>query len=131
MCRNRKCEPQVHSAGIPLQWGVKKLLHSREFNYLVKFGCNLRSTHTEDRSAQKDVFPACQLGMKSGADLKKRPKSPADLSTSGCGRHNSSKYLEEGALASTVRANNAHNLARPNFERDIAQRPKLPVLISL
>jgi hypothetical protein len=56
----------IHAAAVTLYWSVEEFLDFREGDDLVKFVFYLQAAHAEDRAVQKDVFPVCEFGVKSG-----------------------------------------------------------------
>src|SRR5262249_36782401 len=72
---DRKCQPHIHSAGVPLYWGIEKCADAREINDLIELGIDLSATHAEDRTVQINILSARQLGMESGTDLKQTGQS--------------------------------------------------------
>jgi len=54
------CEgkPQLHAAGIMFQGCVEKFFNATEVNDFIKFSLDFFSSHPENRTIQKNIFPA-------------------------------------------------------------------------
>ncbi len=61
--------------------------------------------------------------MKSGAQFKDRRNAPINLNSADGLVQGAGNNLKQRALAGTVPAYNAHDLAALNLERHVAQRP--------
>ena len=66
--------------------------------------------------------------MEARSDLNQRADSPSDLHVTTVGAENPVQDLEKGRLSGSIWADDAHGLARSNFEANVAQRPEIPRL---
>src|SRR5262245_26692777 len=95
----------------------------REVDDLLELSLALGLSHAEDRAVQKNVFAACEIGMKSRADLEQRSDTAVDFRFPFGGRRDARQDLQQCRLAGAIASNDAHDLAAPDLVRDVAQRP--------
>jgi len=101
---DREPQPHVHPRGIPLHRRVDERLHSGEVYDARQLGGDLAPVHAENRPAQHHVLAACQLRVKTGADLDESGKPAVDHDPPLCGRRDTRQQLQQCALARTVPA---------------------------
>src|SRR5438128_340018 len=125
MGRHRECKPHVHSARVPFYRCIEKFFDLGKIDDLIKLAFNLSLGHSENSAIQEDVFTSSQLGMKSGADLKKRSDSSAnaDLSLGWIGY--SRKDLEQRRLSSAIPADDAEDFAALDSKADAFECPEV------
>ena len=69
VCRDGKCQPHVHPAGVMLHWGIEQTTTLGELYDFIEFTENLFACHAQDGTIQKDVLSPGQFGMKPSANL--------------------------------------------------------------
>src|SRR6185295_2097391 len=123
--RDGEREAHVHAARVALHRRVEEPLDLGERDDLVELRGDLRAAHPEDRAVQEDVLAARQLRMKARADLEKARDAPADPDASGRRLGDARQDLQHRGLARAVAADDAEDLAAPDLERHVLQRPEL------
>ena len=102
---------------------VDEALDAGERHHLVEAAGDLGALHAQDGAVEVNVLAAGQLRVEAGADFEQAADPSADfcpaLGRLGDARQN----LEQRALAGTVVADHAEDLAGRNLQRDVAQRP--------
>ncbi len=110
---------------------VEELLHLGKGHDLVELARDLRALHPQDRAVQIDVLAAGELGMEAGADLQQRPNAAADLRAPLRRLRDPREDLEERRLAGAVAADDPHNLALLDLERNVLERPDMALLVAV
>ena len=95
---------------------VDELVHFGERHDFVELLLNLGFSHAEDRPIQKDVLPAGQLVVESGAHFEQRAHAAANLREATGRFGNFRQNLEQRALAGAVATDDAHDIALLDFE---------------
>jgi hypothetical protein len=67
--RHSKGQAQAHPTRIVLDRRFDKLLDARKVHNLVELGDDLVATHAQDCAIEKDILAACQLVVKTRANL--------------------------------------------------------------
>src|SRR6185503_2832080 len=83
---------------------------------LVELARDLCTAHSEDGAAQEDVLAPGQLGVESRADLEQGADAAADLGETGRRIGDAREDLQEGALARSVAADQADDVAVVDVE---------------
>src|SRR5581483_6410318 len=95
----------------------------REIDDRVEAAVDLAPPHAEDRAAEVDVLAPAQLRVEAGSDLEQRADAAVDPSAAGRRLGDAREDLQQRALAGTVPADDPDDLAGPDVEREVAQRP--------
>ncbi len=75
---NRKRQPHVHPARIPLDRSVDECLDASEIDDLIESALDFAFAHPENGAAQKNVLASAQLGLKTRADFEQRGHASVD-----------------------------------------------------
>ena len=118
-----EAEADHHAAGVALDGGVEVALAAAEIDDLVELAGDLGLGHAEDGTVHEDVLATGHLGMEACADLQKGADAAAgtDLTCGGAG--DLAEELEQRALAGTVAADDADDIALLDLEADVLQGP--------
>ena len=119
-------QPHVHAARVALHRRVDELLDLGERDDLVELPADFRLAHAEDRAVQKDVLPAGQLGVKTGADLEQARHAPAQGDLAGRRRGDPRQDLQQRRFAGAVAADDADDLARAERRTTRLGAPRTP-----
>src|SRR5205085_3123151 len=77
----------------------------------------------EDRAVQVDVLSTRELGMEPDPDLEQRADAAVDVRVAVRRLRDPRENLQQRRLSGAVSADDAHHLARHDFERDVAKGP--------
>jgi len=124
-----EAEAHAHPAAVAFDRCIQKLLHPGKINDLVKLAEHFGAGHAEDRTVEKYILAAAELGMKTGAHFKETGDPAAKDSPSRRRFGDTAEKFEERALARAVASNHAKNFAFIDGERDVAQRPKIAFVL--
>jgi hypothetical protein len=125
MRRDRKAEAHVHATRVALDRCVEHVLDARELHDPVELSHDLGPTHPQHRAAQEDVLTAGQLGMEAGPELEQAADPPPAAQRADRRARYPREDLQQRALACTVAADHADDVAAHDLEFDSAQRPEL------
>src|SRR5262249_3857250 len=105
---------------------VEESLDLGELDDLVEAAADLGSVHAEDRAVEEDVLPAGQLGMEARSDLEERADAAVDAEAARRRLGDPRGDLEERRLPGSVPPDDAEDVAGPDLERDVVERPDRP-----
>src|SRR5438034_11115255 len=118
-----KSQAYMHPGRVVFHRCINELFDFGKSHNLIEFPINLGFFHTEDRAIQVDVFSPSQFRMKTRAHFQQRTNSPVDLGKAFSWISNAGENLEEGSLASSVAANNAHYFTALNLKGNVSESP--------
>ena len=124
MCGDREGEPQIHARRVALERSVEELRNPGELHDVIKATPYVAAAHAQDRPVQVNVLAAGQLGMKPRAHLEQRADASARPRDAGRRLGNPRENPEEGALARSVRPDDAHDLTFLDCQRNVLQGPE-------
>src|SRR5687768_7960160 len=122
--RDREGEPGVHARGVALDWSVEKSFNFGKLDDGIKLSLKLRALHSNDRAVEENVFATRELRVKSSADFEQTADAPLDVDFAFGQFDDPRKNFEESALAGTVPADDANDLAPLYVEGDMPERPE-------
>ena len=125
MCGDRKPEPGVHAARIPLHRCLDEIGELRERDDVVEARGNLPARHAHDAALEKDVLGAGQVLVESCGNLDERSDAAADAAAPLGRPQDAGEQLENRGLACPVRTDDPEGFAGPDRERDVLQGPEL------
>ncbi len=117
--------PDIHAAGVAFHRSVEEALDLGEGDDLVEFAADLRALHAEDGAVEKNIFATGELRVKAGADFEEARDAAAKGNAAGGGLGDARENFQERGFARTVAADDADDLAPPDVEGDVLQRPKI------
>ena len=103
---------------------IEKLLDFGESDDFVELPFDFAAAHAEDGAVEKNIFPAGQFGMKTGADFEQAADAAADFDPAGARFGDAAENFEQGRFPGAVAADDADLFALCDRERNIAQGPK-------
>ena len=106
-----KGQADVHPGGVPLDLGVEEPFGPGEVDDGVEALVDLLAPHPEEGPVEIDVLPPGELGMESRPHLEQAAHPPPELDAARGRGGDPVDDLEQGALAGTVSADDAHHLA--------------------
>ena len=118
-----KGQAQVHPAGVELDRGVDELLHFGKGHDFVELPVDFGPAHAQDGAAQVDVLPAGQLRVKARAHFQQGTHAAVKFRVALGGPGDPGENLEQGGLARTVVADDAHHFPGADLETDVLQGP--------
>src|SRR5262249_51262591 len=90
----------------------------------VELPLDFRILHSQDAAVEVNILAPCQVWMKSGRHLDQGTETAIDLYRSRVWTKDARQDLEEGALARSVRANDAHDFAASELKVNVLQCPE-------
>ena len=120
-----KCQARLHSAAVMFQRRIDKISDLGKGHDLIELAIDFFFAHAENRAVQVGVFAARQLRVKTGAHFEEAPHPAMDFSMSDRGMRDPGKNLQQCGFSRPIPADQAHHFAPAQFERDVAQRPKI------
>src|SRR5262249_8740399 len=124
MCRDRKCQPNIHSATVAFHRRIEEPFHFGKGYDFIKSARNLLPTHAKNCSVQENVLPTCQLRVKSRPNLKQTAHAATQPHASLGWFGNPAENLEQRAFARSIAPDDAKNLSLLDFEAHVPQCPK-------
>ena len=131
MRRDGEGQAHIHSATVALDRRVEEFLDLGKGDDLIELARDLLPAHAEDRAIQEDVLATGQFGVKAGADLEQAADAAAQPHPPLGRLGDAAEDLEQRALAGSVAADDADDLALLDLEADILQRPEFLDLVAL
>src|SRR5713226_6989986 len=125
MSGHGKSQPDIHSAGVMLDRGIKEFLDLGKRNDLIETRNNLCSAHPQQGAVEEDIFTSGQFRMKSRTHLKQTSDPPAQLNVTFSGVSDARKNLEQSAFSRPIAANDRDHFTFFNVKINVAQGPKI------
>src|SRR5690606_18119966 len=120
-----KGQPHLHATAVVLDRCVQEFFNTAEIDNRVKLLANLRTSHTQDCTVEKNILPTGKLRVKASTHFQQRRHASVDLKTASTRIRNARQDLQQRAFPRTIPTNDAYRLALPDLERNILQRPEL------
>src|SRR5438046_61570 len=111
MCRDRKCQSQVHPARVMFDRRVEESRDLREVDNRVELAACFGARHAENCAVEKDVLASGQVGMEAGSHFEQTADASAQLDAAARRLGDAAQNLQQRALAGAVAADDTHHLA--------------------
>src|ERR1700674_2799406 len=109
-----------------LQRSVYKFCHFSKSDDLIKLAIDFFLAHAQDSAVQIGIFAARQLRVKTGAHFEETAHAAMDFSPSNRGVRDPGENFQQSGFSSPIPADQTHHFALAQFERYVAQSPKIP-----
>ena len=129
--RDRECEPNIHTAAVPLDGGIDKFLNFGKCDNRVELALDFAARHPKDSAVQKDVLAPRKLLVKPGAHFQETRHSSCNGNPTLSGIGNAAENFQERRFAGAIAADDANAVAAQDLERHILERPELFDLVAL
>src|SRR5262249_34937662 len=116
MSGDGKGEADVHAARVAFHRRIEKGADLGELEDLVELALNLLAPHAEDGAVEKDVFAACEFGVKAGADLEQAAHAAAQADFADSWLGDAGEDFQERRFAGAVAPDDADDFAASNVE---------------
>ncbi len=83
MCRYRKSQAHLHSAGVTLDRRIDELFNLGKGDDFVEFASDLVLGHAQNGTVEEDVFAPGKFGVEAGADFQQAGDAPFDPDLAG------------------------------------------------
>ena len=107
-----------------LHRSIQELFHLCKFYNLIELLLDLTPAHSQNRTVQVDVFPACELGVKTCAHFQQTANTAMNLGPAGGRFGDPTQDLEQGALTGPIASNNPHHFSWLDLKAKILQCPE-------
>ena len=117
-------EADEHAARIVFHRRVYELLDLGERDDLVELRADFPALHPEDGAIEEDVFAACEIGVKAGADFEQRGETTAEDRATAGRLGDARKDFQQRAFARAVAPDDADDFAGLRGKADVADGPE-------
>jgi hypothetical protein len=124
--RDREAEAHVHARRVALHGRVEELGETAELHDLVEVLRDLGARHAGDGGVQVDVLAAAEVGVEAGSHLDERRDPSIGPDGARRGQVDAREELERGALAGTVRSDEADRFALSDLEAHVVHGVEPP-----
>ncbi|KXU36559.1 hypothetical protein AXK11_04205 [Cephaloticoccus primus] len=120
-----KGQSHIHTAAVALYRGIKKLFDLSKSDDFIKLLPNFKTSHSENRPVQVDVFTSGELGVKASSYLKEGRNATSQGNPSSSGLCNSRKAFEQCRLSCSIATDDANHFALIYRKTNILKCPKV------
>ena len=123
-----KGQADVHAAGVGFDGLVDKRADVGKGDDVVEAFGDFALAQAQDGGVDGDVFTPGEFGVEAGAELQQCGNAPAHLYVAGAGMEGAADDLQQGGFACAVAPDDAEGLPAFEFEGDVVQGGKFPVV---
>ena len=127
--RHGKGQPHVHAGRIRLHRPVDELADVGKGLDVGKAAGDFLTAHAQDGAIEVDVLAPGKLRVEARPQLQQRGHTTADFHMAVGGGERAAEDLQQGALAGTIAADDAHGFATAHGEVQPLQRPELAEIL--
>ena len=120
-----ECQAHLHSGAVMLQRRIDKISDFGKGHDLIEFAVDFPAAHAQNRAVQIGVLAAGQFRVKAGAHFQEAADAAMNFRAANRGLRDAGKNFQQGGFSRAVAADQAHDFALAQFERNVAQGPEI------